>query len=88
MTKMIELSEKALRVRGLFPADCVTGTWYPLQNGFYGMLLPNGSVDIRHKVKLLEGDDSHVWRIDRVTPKGNERFLGYQPMTTIESQIY
>ena len=88
MSKMIELSEKALRVRGLFPDGCVTDTWYPLQNGFFGMLLSNGSVDLRHKVKLLEGDDSHVWRIDRVTAKGTERFVGYQPMTVIESQLY
>ena len=80
MPKMIELSEKTARVRALFPADAKTNAWYPLQNGFEGCLLDNGSIDIKRKVKLLERDDVYVWRIDRITAKGNEKFVGYRSL--------
>ena len=87
MPKMMQISEKTAKVRALIPSDAHLETWYPLQNGFYGMLLPNGSIDLRHKVKLMAGESGYVWRIDRVTAKGNEKFIGYQPMTDLEAAL-
>ena len=80
MPRMIELSEKTARVRALFPADAKINVWYELQNGFRGCLLDNGSIDLKRKVRLMEGDDVYVWRIDRITPKGNEKFIGYRSL--------
>jgi len=80
MPRMIELSEKTARVRALFPTDAKTDVWYELQNGFFGCLLSNGSIDLRRKVKLLKGDDVYCWRIDRITAKGNEKFITYRPL--------
>jgi hypothetical protein len=88
MTRLIHVSEKTARVRALFPENAEINVWHELQNGFGGMLLANGSIDIRHKVKLTASDESHVWRIDRITPKGNERFIGYRSLTTVEAAIY
>jgi len=80
MAKLIEISEKNKRVRDLFPEGANANKWYELQNGFSGCILENGSIDLRRKVKLTDGDETHVWRIDRITAKGNERFIGYRPL--------
>lgn len=88
MARLIQLSEKSQRVRALFPQEAKINTWYELQNGFRGCLLDNGSIDLKHKVKLTADSPDYVWRIDRVTAKGNEKFIGYQPMTSIESAIF
>jgi hypothetical protein len=85
MPRMIQISEKTAKVRALF-SDSTVDVWLPLPNGFQGMLLNNGSIDLRHKVRLH--GDSFAWRIDRITAKGAEKFVGYQPMSTIESEIY
>lgn len=88
MANMIQVSEKTAKVRALLPADAQLDVWYTMPNGFEGMLLLNGSIDLRRKVRMVEGHDVFGWRIDRVTAKGNEKFIGYQPMTTLEATIY
>jgi hypothetical protein len=87
MAKMVALGDKNLRIRALLPSDRVAGVWYPLPNGFFGMILPNGSIELRRKVNLLGGGDSPVWRVDRVSAAGKERFIGYQPLTALESAL-
>jgi len=78
MAKIIEISEKTKRVRNLFPCDAKINKWYQLQNGYDGCMLNNGSIDLRHMVKLTFQSTDYVWRIDRVTAKGNEKFIGYR----------
>jgi len=78
MAKIIEVSEKTKRVRNLFPCDAKINRWYPLQNGYDGCMLNNGSIDLRHMVKLTSESTDYVWRIDRLTAKGNEKFIGYR----------
>ena len=87
MPKMFKVSEATARVRALFPADAALETWYPLQNGFDGMLLANGSIDLRRKVRMVEGHDIFGWRIDRITASGKDKFIGYQPMTQLEAAL-
>jgi hypothetical protein len=87
MPKMFNLSETTARVRALFPADASLNTWYPLQNGFDGMLLANGSIDLRRKVRMVKGHDIYGWRIDRITASGKDKFIGYQPMTQLETAL-
>lgn len=77
MARLIERRGLNQRVVALFPAGAALGEWYPLQNGVQGLLRDNGSIDLRSRVRLTADSDEHVWRIDRVSAKGNERFIGY-----------
>ena len=87
MPKMVKISEKSAKLRALFPTGEI-GVWQKLPAGFEGMLLDNGSVDLRRKVRMVEGHDVFGWRIDRVTASGNEKFIGYTPMTDSEAALY
>lgn len=88
MTRLIQTGEKNRKVRALFPADAALDVWHQLPNGFCGMLLENGAIDLRHAVKLTPESETKVWRIDRVTARGREKFIGYRPLSMVEAQLY
>ena len=77
MARLIERRGLNQRVAALFPAGAALGEWYPLQNGVQGLLRDNGSIDLRSRVLLTADSGKHVWRIDRVSANGNERFISY-----------
>lgn len=77
MARLIERRGLNQRVAALFPAGATLNTWHPIQNVVQGLLRDNGSIDLRSRVLLTADSDEHVWRIDRVSAKGNERFIGY-----------
>lgn len=66
------------RVRALLPNPCPINKPIEGPNGFTLTMKPNGSIDLRHPVKLMDGDTKTTIRLDRLTKSGNERFIGYE----------
>lgn len=80
--------EKYAKLRAMFPTSQTVDQWVSLSGQFQGCIRANGSIDLRHAVKLTTTCTGKVWRLDRITTRGAEKFIGYAPMTDIEAALY
>lgn len=62
------------KVKALFPASITCGTWYPLQNGFEGMVTERGAWRVRRPVRLAGESRFEIFTLTR---KGGLRSTGF-----------